>query len=451
MAFSFHRILAIASFMFGLTDGRAAADDFSQFRGPGGSGVVRDQKIPLQWSSENNLAWKITVPGAGWSQPVIWNQMLFVTTAVSNPELRPKDFSGGVRMPQSMGMGGLAGPPKVQIQWQVHCYDTKDGQLIWKQTVVEGQPEHPIHPSNTYATESPVVDENGVYVFFGATGTVAGLTHAGSLLWRKELGVFPTNNGFGTGSSLAIQSGFVFAQHFTEKSASLTCFNTRSGDLVWSDIRDKMGSSWSSPIIWKNGVRSELISSGGERLTSYDPATGSKLWSIANVKAPTACSIASDSARIYFGGSDPMSKGPLFAMRAGATGDLTPKKKNERFENCDWLEAKAGPGMASPVSSGKFVVVIDNNILRAYETETGKKIQERRLGMLKMVAASPLIVDEKVLILDEEGNAVLLEASAEFPIVGQGAIKDTFWATPAIANDSIYLRGIDGLYCVRNP
>ena len=440
--------ITLASMLFGVLVPPTSAD-FSQFRGIGGSGVIRNQNIPMEWSAEKNLAWKVVVPGAGWSQPVIWKQLLFVTTAVSDKEMRPKDFAGGVRMPQSMGMGGLSAAPKVQIQWQVHCYNTTDGQLIWKQTVVEGRPEHPIHPSNTYATESPVVDEKGVYVFFGATGTMAGLSHDGSPLWKKELGAFPTNNGFGTGSSLAIHDGRVFAQHFTEKSASLTCVNAQSGDVVWSDNRDKFGSSWSSPIVWKNGVRTELISSGGERLTSYDPANGSKLWTIDKVKAPTACSIASDSDRIYFGGSDPMSKGPLFAMHSGASGDLTPEKKNQSFRNCDWLENKAGPGMASPVSSGKFVVVMDNNILRAYEADTGKKVQERRLGMLKMVAASPLIVDDKVLILDEEGNSVLLEASSEFPIVGQGKIEDTFWATPAIANDSIYLRGIDGLYCIR--
>jgi outer membrane protein assembly factor BamB len=240
MSRKFFQKITLVSMFAGITIPSADAD-FSQFRGVGGSGVVRNQDIPTEWSAEKNLAWKVAVPGAGWSQPVIWKQLLFVTTAVADKEMRPKDFAGGVRMPQSMGLGGLSAAPKVEIQWQVHCYNTTDGQLIWKQTVVEGRPEHPIHPSNTYATESPVVDEKGVYVFFGATGTMAGLSHDGSPLWKKELGAFPTNNGFGTGSSLAIHDGRVFAQHFTEKSASLTCVNAQSGDVVWSDNRDKFG------------------------------------------------------------------------------------------------------------------------------------------------------------------------------------------------------------------
>jgi hypothetical protein len=349
-----------------------------------------------------------------------------------------------------MGLGGMSPAPKINFQWQVHCYDAMDGKFQWRQTIVEGRPEFPIHPSNSYATESPVVDSNGVYAFFGATGTVACLSHSGGIVWRHELGAFPTSNGFGTGSSLAIHEGFVFAQHYTEKSASLTCFDTATGNVVWSNKRNKTGSSWSSPIVWTNSIRSELITSGGEKLASFSPKTGEELWTIDNVKAPTACSIASDSQRIYFGGSDPMSKGPLFAVHSGASGDISPKKKNESFSFCDWLELKAGPGMASPVSNGRFVVVIDNNILRAYDVQSGKKSYERRLGQLKTVAASPLMIDDKLLVLDETGNAMLLNAADEFSPIGGGKLDDTFWATPSIANNSIYLRGIDGLYCIRS-
>ena len=166
-------------------------------------------------------------------------------------------------MPQSMGLGGMSPPPKINFQWQVHCYDAIDGRFEWSKTIVEGLPQFPIHPSNSYATETPVVDDNGVYVLFGATGTVAALSHSGGIVWRNELGAFPTSCGFGTGSSLAIHDGNVFAQHYTEKSASLTGFETATGKVVRSDTREKTGSSWSSPILWTNKIRSELIASGG--------------------------------------------------------------------------------------------------------------------------------------------------------------------------------------------
>jgi hypothetical protein len=142
-----------------------------------------------------------------------------------------------------------------------------------------------------------------------------------------------------------------------------------------------------------------------------------------------------------------MSKGPLFALRAGANGVISPDEKNGRFNYCDWLEKKAGPGMASPVSTGSLVIVVDNNILRAYEASSGRKVTERRLDQMKTIAASPILVGNKLLVLDEQGNCAILDCSiVELPIVGRGKLEDTFWSTPAVANNALFLRGIDILY-----
>lgn len=443
------RNFCLVAFALAFHAGLVAAQQYSQFRGQDGSGRITGQQIPLEWSEEKNVAWKIKVPGSGWSQPVLWNDRLYVTSAVSDPELRPKDFAGGVRMPQSMGLGGSSPAPDIQIQWKVFCFQVSDGQQLWEHKVFEGKPEYPVHPSNTYATETPVVDENGVYVFFGATGEVAAMAHDGSVRWKSNIGAFPTNNGFGTGSSVAIDNGLIFIQHFTEKSSYLICFQTLSGERVWQRQREKMGSSWSSPILWRNAQRTELIVSGGELLESVDPRSGQDFWRVGNVKAPTACSVASDSNRIYFGGSDPLSKGPLFAVRPGSAGDVSPETTNETFEYCDWLEKRAAPGMASPVSSGKYVMIVNNSLFRAYDCETGKKIEEKRLS-LNSVAASPILIDQRLLVLDESGKGLLVDCTEGFPVVGEGQLEDIFWSTPAVSGNSIYFRGVDSLYCVRS-
>ncbi len=425
------------------------ADDFPQFRGADGTGVIRNQKIPTSWSSEKNLAWKIEVPGAGWSQPVLWGDRMFITTAVAENDLRPKGFEDGVKTPQSMGLGVFTPAPNTNIEWQLHCYNALTGESIWKKTVTTGKPQFAIHPSNTYATETPVADAQGIYAFFGATGTLAAFTHEGEPLWRQEVGAFPTSNNFGTGSSLAIYESKVIVQHLTEKSSGVMCFDAQTGNSVWKYARDKNETSWSSPIVWRNDQRTELLISGGERIESLDPLSGSKYWELTNVKAPTACSIAADSKQIYFGGSDPFSKGPLFAVKCGATGSVSPKKKNAEFDSLAWLEKQAGPGMASPVSSGSEVYVVDNNILRCYNASSGERLYQTRLPKLKMVNACPLIVDDKLLVIDESGTSALVKLGAEFEVVGGGEIKDTFWATPAVANNSIYFRGVQGIYCIR--
>lgn len=241
--------------------------DFPQFRGVGGAAKAAGNEIPLDWSDSKNLAWKVLIPGTGWSQPIVIGDRLFVTSAVADKDLKPKNFANGVRTPQSMGLGGLTPPPKVNIQWQLHCYECQSGEKLWSTTICEGQPKFPVHPSNTYATETPVANEKGIVVFFGATGVVAGVSPQGEIRWKQELGVFSTTSGFGTGSSLAIQNDIAFVQHFTENSSSVVAFLIETGERKWTYEREKKGTSWASPILWTNNLRSELVVSGGEEMS----------------------------------------------------------------------------------------------------------------------------------------------------------------------------------------
>ncbi len=424
------------------------AEDFTQFRGPGGK--VPAQAIPTDWSPEKNLAWKIPVPGSGWSQPVIVGDRLFVSTAVPAETWKPKNFADGTRTPASMGLGFLAKAPRFDFDWQVVCMSATDGSRLWSKTVTTGRAKFAVHPSNTYATETPVADQHGVYVYFGAAGKVAGFDLDGELLWQSDVGVFKTSNNFGTGSSLAIYDGKVFLQNYSEQSSSLMCFEAQTGQLLWEDKRDSNGTSWTSPLIWQHARGVELVASSGRELIGYNPADGERLWTLDNIKSPATATPASDSQRLYFGGSDPFSKGPLFAMSAGGRGKLSPKKKNKEFAQCDWMLPRAGPGMPSPVSTGKFVYVVDKNILRCYDAESGKRWYQTRIPNTNTVAASPLVIGDQLLVLDEDGQGSLIQVGPEFKVTGGGKLPDTFWATPAVANGSLYVRGIEFLYCIRD-
>lgn len=425
------------------------AEHFAQFRGNGGNGVVEAQPIPASWSQDQNVAWKVKNPGAGWSQPIIWGDHVYVTAAVADGDVRPRNFADGLKSPQSMGVSLFAKAPNMTMDWQVVCLSLVDGSTIWTQSVISGKPKFPIHPSNSWATETPVSDENGLYVYFGATGVVAGLSHEGSIRWTANVGVFKTTNGFGTGSSLAIHQGKVFVQNLSEESATITCFETVSGRELWKASRTENTTSWSTPLIWTNAKRVELIVSGGEEVTSYDPSTGNVNWRVKNVKAATACSPCSDSDRLYFGGSDPFSKGPLFAVEAGSEGDVSPKKKNDKFSGCSWLSERNGPGMASPVSTGQYVYTTESNILKCFDASTGERIYQTRLPGLNMVAASPLLIGEGILLIDENGSSCIVKAGPEFEVVGTGELPDTFWSTPAVAKGRMIFRGVESIYCVR--
>ena len=427
------------------------AGDFLQFRGSQGTGVSSAAAIPLEWSPEKNVAWKVPSPAAGWAQPLVVGDRLYLTGAVSTADIRPANFANGVKSPQSMGVSLFSRPPKEPFTWKLFCLSTADGKVLWEQTIAEGQAKFPIHPSNSWATETPAADEHGVYVYSGAAGIVAGVDHSGRKLWQRDVGVFKTSNGFGTGSSVAIHNGLIYVQNLNEQQSDIWCVDTKTGDVRWQSRRTVAGTSWSTPLIWQNSRRVELIISGGDQVDSFDPVTGTQLWTLKNVKAATACSPCADRDRLYFGGSDPFSKGPLFAVGAGASGEIAPAEKNGSFTNCVWLQERQGPGMASPLSTGEFVYTNENNILKCFNAATGEKLYQTRLPGLDMLAASPLLVGDNLLLLDENGKACIAAVGAEFKQLGSGSLDDVFWATPAVSGNSLYLRGVESIYCIRNP
>jgi outer membrane protein assembly factor BamB len=140
----------------------------------------------------------------------------------------------------------------------------------------------------------------------------------------------------------------------------------------------------------------------------------------------------------------------LFAIQPGGSGELSPEKKNAQFTTCQWLQERQGPGMASSVSSGKFVYTLESNILKCFNAETGERLYQQRLPGLDLVAASPLLIGNKLLVLDEEGGACLIADGPTFEVIGSGQLPDTFWATPAVADGAIYFRGLESIYCIRS-
>lgn len=426
-----------------------AAGETMQFRGADGTGVFPEQVLRTNWENGEGVAWKVANPAAGWAQPVIHGGHLYVAGAVGDGVSKPANFASGVKSPQSMGVSLFAKAPKTPLTWKLFCLSLEDGRTLWEQPIVEKLASYPIHPSNSWQTETPAADDNGVYVFCGAAGVLSAFGHDGQLRWKQETEVCRTSNGFGTGSSPAVVDGKVIVQLYGEESAVVRCFDTLTGKLVWQFERPEKGTSWSSPLVWRNSLRTEVVCSGGDRLDAFDSATGKVLWTVRKVKAATACSPCCDRERLYFGGSDPWSKGPLFAVQAGATGDVTPEKSNEKFTGCAWLSERQGPGMASPVSSGKYVFTNDNNILKCFDAATGERKYQTRIPGLDMLAASPLLIGDRLLLLDENGKACIVKAGAEFEVVGRGALADTFWATPVVKDGAMYFRGVDGIFCVK--
>lgn len=409
------------------------AQDWPQFRGPDSNGLTGEVESPVEWGIQKNLAWKVRIPGRGWSSPVVSGDRVFVTTAVQEqaPQTADRRVKGGV------------------YRWEVHCLDLVSGKTLWTRVAASGEPRISTHQGNTYASETPVTDGRRVYAYFGMTGLFA-YDFDGTLAWKKDLGVYPMEADWGTSSSPLIHEGTLYLQVDNTGDSFLVALDADSGDEVWRVARDE-GSNWSSPIIWKNAKRTELVASG-QTVRSYDSATGELLWELGIGGGRCSSSPTGDDERLYVGSEERDDGGGiLFAVRAGASGDITPKDGATASDGVLWSREKAGPPMASPLAYRGLVYVLKrrNGIVTAYDAKTGEQAYKQRLEGAPGFWASPWASDGRVFCLDDTGTTHVLRSGPEFEVLARNPIDEQSWATPAVTPGGLVLRGIEHLYCVR--
>ena len=421
------------------------SSEWPQFRGPQGNGVVTESGHPTQWSATENVAWSAGIPGGGWSSPVVANDRVFITTAVSLENVKPKGFGAGVA---SMRSFSTSQPPESPVSFEVHCLSLSDGEVLWRQVVASQTPPHKIHPSNSYATESPATDGQRVYVYFAAIGVVACLDQDGNQNWKRELGAFPTANDFGTGSSLAILDDRVFVQCDNHDKSFLVALDASTGTDVGRKERSGK-TSWSSPIIWRNQNRTELVVCGAGDVVSYDPENGAVNWSLTGTGGAFSASPTADRERIYFGKSGRTSRGPLIAVHANASGELNQDGDSIGDGGVAWIEQASAPGMSSPVVVDDRVFVVTRGIISCHDAVTGKRLYRTRLPDAARVAASLWAADGLLFVLDESGRTSVIQVADEFKLVNTNPIDGLYWSTPSFARNALLLRGANILHCVK--
>ena len=418
--------------------------DWPQFRGPDTNGVVGAAKLPETWSASSNLAWKAKV-GTGWAQPIVVGGTVYVAEAVGKGLEAPYGWQEGLRRTSSVP-GAV---PDLEIDWRLVALDLATGKEKWAKSVVRAKPSHPIHASNTWASETPAADANGVYVFFGMAGVLAGFDPAGKELWRADLGTYPWMSGWGSGSSPVVHDGKLYVQNFNDAKAFVACFDTKSGKQIWRQESEKPGTSWATPLLWKHGKEVELVTSTSKLIVARDLATGKELWRVAGLESPSMCSFAADDERLYFGQRGPGANPPLYALSAGLKGDCSPAAGSREPKGMAWLQANASPNMPSPVSAGGLLYLIQDDLLTCRDAASGEELYEERVPSLTAMAGSPIVVGEQLLLVDEDGNAVWVPVGPDFEPSTAGRIEDLFWSTPVVAGDALLLRGRETVYCIR--
>ncbi|HTU93702.1 MAG TPA: PQQ-binding-like beta-propeller repeat protein [Gemmataceae bacterium] len=373
-----------------------------------------------------------------------------------------KDMRARSRGP---GFGRMQKPPDAIYKLEVYCLDRGSGKVLWKQLAYEGKPRIPTQPSNTYATETPITDGQRLYAYFGMHGVYC-YDLGGNLLWKKDLGSYPMALGFGTGSSPALADGRLFIQCDNEQKSFLAALDAATGAELWRVPRPER-TGYSTPFVWKNKARTEVVCLGGSRVRSYDPATGKQLWELGGMAGQAKASPAASEELLYVGtGGGPGGGGgrggpgggfgssgnrPLFAVKAGASGDISLKKGAASNDGIAWYQAKAGPQTASLLLYNEQLYILDEHggFLSCYDAKTGEQKYKERLPGARGFTSSPWAADGKVFCLDDAGTTYIVQAGPAFKIVGKNTVEEMCWSSPAVAGHALFLRGVDHLFCIK--
>jgi len=445
--------------------------NWTQFRGSESNMLTELTGLPEEWDTVKNVAWTYKIEGTGWGSPVIWGNKIFFTSCFPEkvapaPERNPMQAPpppprpGGAQQPQTPRPAqGNQGPPPQQdndtaflqdvYRWEVTCVDLGTGKQLWKQVAYHGNPRVKKHPMNNYATETAATDGKRVFAYFGNIGLFC-YDLEGTLLWEKDFGAYKVLNGWGTGSCPVVYNGKVYIQNDNEENSFITALDAASGEELWRVQRDEK-TNYSTPYIWKNRQRTELVA-GGKTIRSYDPETGSELWSLKAGGEMNIPSAVGDANMLYTGNtSGQNAKGAFYAVKAGAEGDITPADSSSLSSGIAWIQPEANPGNSSPLLYDGYLYLVSNRggEIRCINAADGSFVYNNRIAGLGAVWASPWGYDNRVWLYDENGTTFVLQGGNTFKYERKSKLNDKIWASVAITNGRYVFRGGEYLYCIK--
>lgn len=417
----------------------ATPSDWPQFRGPGGTGVVMSKVLPPDtWTAKENVAWKYEVPGHGWSCPIVVGGKVFVTSCVTDAKVAAPKTGYYAPMDTKTHDG--------EHRWTVVCLDAATGKVLWEKVAHKGKPQHPIHVKASYASETPVSDGERVYAYFGNVGLFC-YDLTGKLLWSKSWDVVPTQLDWGTGASPVLHEDRIYVVNDNEKASYIVALDKLTGKEAWKTDRAEK-SNWVTPVVWNSGKRTEIVTCGKGKVRSYD-LNGKVLWEFGGMSSICVPSpVVAGDMLVISSGYEFGRPRPVFAVKPGATGDISLKKGETSNQFIAWSNDMAGAYHPTPLVLGEHLYVLySTGFIACFEAKTGKPVYDKqRLG--GSFTASPWSYDGKVFCLSEEGTTSVVKAGAEFELLGKNVLGEVSLATPAVADGRLFLRTREALYCV---
>ena len=395
------------------------AENWPQWRGPNLNGLSNEKNLPLKWTAEEGVLWKLPMPGFSGSTPVVWRDRVFLNLAAEND----------------------------LYLWAI---DRTKGTVVWKKLLGSGNVKM---RKQNMSSPSPVTDGESVYVMSG-TGILKGFDFNGNELWsrdiQKDYGDFGLNWGYASSPLLYEDALYVQVLHGmkTDAPSYVLRLDRKTGKTVWkvdrpTDAQKESPDSYSTPGLLRYGKNTELVITGGDCVTGHDLATGKELWRANGLNPDNNPFYRIVASPVIFGDTIyvPTRVKPLLALRAGGRGDITKSHVLWSTEN--------GPDVPSPVTDGKyFYVVNDKGIMYCLDAKTGVEIYGQQRLKPGTYSASPVLADGKIYVTNEDGLTTVIKAGPKFEVLAENALNDYCLSSPAISEGVIYIRTTSHLFAI---
>ena len=425
----------------------AAASNWPQYRGPNASGLDDSVELPTSWDSASgeNIRWQTPIPGLAHSSPIVWGNRVYVATAVS--------ATGKAELKVGLYGNIDAAKDDASHQWRLLALDRATGKIIWNTLGHESVPKVARHTKATHCNSTPVTDGKRIVAIFGSEGLFCFDTE-GKLLWKKDLG--PMDSGYfqvptaqwGFASSPVLHEGKVIVLCDVQKDSFLAAFDLADGRELWRTARSDVP-TWSTPTIVSAGNRTQIAVNGWHHTGGYDFTTGRELWKYdggGDIPVPTPIA---GHGLIYFTSAHGRMR-PMRAIRADATGDLTPDNSGAVKPAVAWNHDRMGNYMQTPILVGHLLFgCSDVGLLTCFDARTGVvRFSERLAKTSEGYTASPVSDGRHLYFTSELGNVLVVPAKETFSVVATNKLGETCLATPAIADGALFFRTREKLVAV---
>lgn len=395
------------------------ADNWPQWRGPSLNGVSNEKNLPVKWTTEENVAWKVPMPGYSGSTPIIWRDRIFLNVADGDN----------------------------LFLW---CLNKTNGEILWKKPLAAGNVKM---RKQNMSSPSPVTDGRSVYVMTG-TGILKGFDFTGKELWtrdiQKEYGQFGLQWGYASSPLLHEDSLYVQVLHGmkTDDASYVMRIDKKTGKTLWkvdrrtNAIRESPD-SYTTPALLRYGKTTEIVITGGDCVTGHDSATGKELWRANGLNPDNNPSYRIVASPIIFDNIiyAPTRIKPLLALKAGGRGDIT-------SSHVLWSTGN-GPDVPTPVTDGKyFYVVNDRGIMFCLDAKTGAEVYVQQRIKPGTYSGSPVLADGKIYITNEDGLTTVVAAGPKFEVLAENPLNDYVLSSPAISDGQIFIRTSGHLYAI---